>query len=98
VEMDNPESDAQKIPGIGYHHAYAIMGFDLKTDQVTVWNPWGQHFEPKGPEGAGHGFATEHGIFHIPLATLYQHFSTVHLETTERATTASSTHKPPRHG
>jgi hypothetical protein len=98
VEMDNPESDAQKIPGIGYHHAYAIMGFDPKTDQVTVWNPWGQHFEPKGPEGAAHGFATEHGIFHIPLATLYQHFSTVHLETTERATAASSTHKPPRHG
>jgi hypothetical protein len=98
VEMDNPESNVQKLPGIGYHHAYAIMEFDPKTDRVTLWNPWGQNFQPKGPEGSAHGFVTEHGIFHIPLSTLYQHFSTVHLETTERATAGSPGHKPPRHG
>jgi hypothetical protein len=98
VEMDNPEPNSQKIPGIGYHHAYAIMDFDSKSDRITVWNPWGNHFAPKGDEGATHGFVTQHGIFQIPLSTLYQHFSTVHLETAERATAGSPGHKPPRHG
>jgi Calpain family cysteine protease len=97
VEMDNPPSGKPKVHGLGYHHAYAIMAFDSKTDRVTVWNPWGQHFEPKGPEGIENGFATEHGIFHIPLTTLYQLFSTVHLETAERAAIDSPSRKSNRH-
>ncbi len=91
-----PPSGEQKVRGLGYHHAYAIMAFDFKSDRVTVWNPWGQNFKPKGPEGAEGGFATEHGIFHIPLATLYQQFSNVHLETTERAPADSPNHKQAR--
>jgi hypothetical protein len=96
LEMGDPAPDLAKVPGVGYRHAYAIMEFDPKSDQLTVWNPWGQHFQPKGPEGAEHGFAAEHGIFHIPLATVYKHFSTVHLETTERAPSESPNRKPAR--
>jgi hypothetical protein len=96
VELDNPPSGSQKVRGLGYHHAYAIMAFDFKSDRVTVWNPWGQNFKPKGPEGTKNGFTTEHGIFHVPLATLYQQFSNVHLETTERAPADSPNHKPAR--
>ena len=95
--MGDPPNGSPKVPGLGYHHAYAIMAFDSKTDQVTVWNPWGQHFQPKGPEGAEHGFATEHGKFHVPLKTVYQCFSTVHLETTERASDSHNNKQPRRH-
>ncbi len=66
------------------------MAFDANEDRVTVWNPWGQTFHPKGPEGRENGFAAEHGIFHLPLPTMYQVFGTVHVETTERATADSS--------
>jgi Calpain family cysteine protease len=97
LEMDAEAPGLAKVPGLGYHHAYAILAFDSKADQVTVWNPWGQHFQPKGPEGPEHGFAAEHGIFHITLGTMYKFFSTVHLETTERASADSSNHKPVRH-
>jgi hypothetical protein len=96
LEMDDPAPNFPKVPGLGYHHAYAILEFDPKADRLTVWNPWGQHFQPKGPEGAEHGFAAEHGIFHIPLATVYKHFSTMHLETTERAPSESPNRKPAR--
>lgn len=97
VEMGNEPPGQPKIPGLGYHHAYAILAFDPKSDRVTVWNPWGQHFQPKGPEGLQYGFAAEHGIFHIPLTILYHQFSTVHLETTEPATVGQSPrHKAPR--
>ena len=86
VSMGDPPAGQNKVPGLGYHHAYAILGFDPANGQLKVWNPWGQHFKPKGPEGPTHGFATEHGVFKIPLDTFYQLFSSVHLETTERAT------------
>jgi hypothetical protein len=85
VEMNNPPRGQAKVPGLGYHHAYAILAYDSATDSVTVWNPWGQHFEPKGPEGPTHGFATRHGVFQVPVSTLYHQFSTVHIETTEPA-------------
>ena len=77
----SPPDVHAKVPGLGYGHAYAILDDSPKTDRVTLWNPWGNHFAPKGP-GAEHGFVTEHGLFQVPLATLYGQFSTVHLETT----------------
>ncbi len=81
VEMNRaPPAGQAKVPGLGYDHAYAIIGYAPRTDLVSVWNPWGQNFTPKGPEGVEHGFVTEHGVFQIPLTTLYHQFSTVHLE------------------
>ena len=89
-----PPAGQAKIPGIGYHHAYAVFGFDPKTDLVTLWNPWGQNFQPKGQEGVAHGFATKHGIFRIPLKTLYAQFSNMVWETNEPAVAKPS--KAPR--
>ena len=86
VEMGRePPQGHARVPGLGYGHAYAILGYSAKTDQVKIWNPWGQDFIPMGPQGIEHGFATKHGVFLIPLATLYDQFSTVHLETTTPA-------------
>ncbi|MBX6312261.1 MAG: hypothetical protein IRY99_04980 [Isosphaeraceae bacterium] len=87
LNMDHsPPHDGKKIPGLGYNHSYAILAYDPRTDLVTIWNPWGNTFHPKGPEGVEHGFVTEHGVFRMPLTTLYQQFSEVHLETFEMAT------------
>jgi len=82
VEMNRePPAGQAKVPGLGYDHAYAIIGYAPRTDLVSVWNPWRQNFTPKGPEGVEHGFVTEHGVFQVHLTTLYHQFSTVHLET-----------------
>ena len=82
VEMNRaPPASQAKVPGLGYNHAYAILDYAPRTDLVSVWNPWGRNFTPKGPAGVEHGFVTEHGVFQIPLTTLYHQFSTVHLET-----------------
>ena len=84
VGMREVRQGFPKVPGLGYGHAYAILEFDQQSDRVTVWNPWGNDFQPKGAEGPLHGFVTKHGVFHIPLVMLYRHFSAVHLQTTER--------------
>ncbi len=85
LSMDPAPNEKAKIPGLGYHHAYAVMEFDEKEDRVTIWNPWGTDFHPKGPEGRENGYAREHGIFHLPLKTMYHLFAAVDVETTERA-------------
>ena len=48
-------------------HVYAILGFDPTTDTLTLWNPWGDDFTSKGPEGLQNGYARQHGVFMMPL-------------------------------
>lgn len=86
VNMDDqPPGGRAKIPGLGYGHAYALLAFDPRHDAVTVWNPWGNTFRPKGEEGPEHGFSTERGVFQLSLETLCRNFSSVHIETLEPA-------------
>jgi hypothetical protein len=80
-----PPPARPKIPGIGYRHAYAILAYDPDNDLVTLWNPWGTDFQPKGPEGELYGFKTVHGVFKIPFPVLYREFTALHLETTRLA-------------
>jgi hypothetical protein len=76
-----PPEGGRPIPGLGYDHSYAILAYDPGTDQVTMWNPWGHSFKPRGPEGVEYGFSTEHGTFRLPLTTLCEQFSVLQLET-----------------
>lgn len=78
-----PPPNQKKVPHFGYGHAYAILGYDHNSDEVTVWNPWGNDYTPKGPAGIENGFLTKHGVFRIPLTTLYEQFSNFHLETSK---------------
>ena len=96
LSMDPAPNEKAKIPGLGYHHAYAIMDFDEKEDVVTIWNPWGTDFHPKGPEGHENGYAREHGIFHLPLKTMYYLFACVDVETTERVASKATSKSPNR--
>ncbi|HEX3726167.1 MAG TPA: C2 family cysteine protease [Pirellulales bacterium] len=91
-----PPSGNPKVPKLGYGHAYAVFGFKPNTDQIKLWNPWGNDVTPKGPSGPEHGFETKHGIFEVPLKTLYDQFSNVSVETTRKFDPEKSSpqHKP----
>jgi hypothetical protein len=80
----NPPEGHKKIPHLGYGHAYAVFKYDRAADQVTLWNPWGNDYSPQGKEGTENGFETRHGIFHVPLSTLYHQFSSVVFETNKK--------------
>jgi hypothetical protein len=71
----------KKTPGITPGHAYAILGYDKETDLVRVWNPHGNNFTPKGPDGLQNGYTTKSGQFDIPLRDLLHIFRDVTFET-----------------
>jgi hypothetical protein len=54
-------------PGISHGHVYAVLGYHPESDTVTLWNPMGTNFEPKGPPGLGNGSAMVNGILHMPV-------------------------------
>ncbi len=73
--------DGKKTPGIASRHAYAILGYNKETDLVTVWNPWGNNFTPKGPDGLQNGYTTKTGLFDILLKDLLTIFHDITFET-----------------
>lgn len=68
-------------PGISGKHAYAVLAFDDKGDTLTVWNPHGNTYKPKGEPGLAHGYATKAGVFAIPVKDFVQVFGGVVVET-----------------
>ena len=67
-----------RVPGISYSHSYAVFGYDPDRRQVTLFNPHGNTFEPKGPPGPANGYPTQHGVFTLPLqdfVNIFQHMS-----------------------
>ncbi len=69
-----------KAAPIPANHAYAVFGFDAKTDMLTVWNPWGDDFTPRGPAGPVNGWPRRHGVFQVPLADFVQVFTMLDVE------------------
>jgi Ca2+-binding EF-hand superfamily protein len=58
-------------------HAYAIIGFDPKTDMVTIRNPWGAGGEPENNSGTAKDGKND-GTFVLPLKDLWLDFDNVH--------------------
>ena len=81
-------------PNISHGHSYAVTGYDAKTDTVTIWNPHGQTFHPKGPDGIANGYTTAHGTFHLPLAEAYQFYSNFIFETAKPAKAPGASAEP----
>ena len=75
VQVDKPP------PGIGNHHAYALLGYDGKLRDVTIFNPWGNTFTPKGAAGPANGYPTKLGQFTVPLDEFQEVFTRVVYET-----------------
>jgi len=50
-------------------HAYSVIGWDAKTDRITVRNPWGSN--PKGAPGEANG------VFTLPLTEFDEIFAEI---------------------
>jgi hypothetical protein len=71
----------KSTPAITPDHAYAVLDYDKQTDVCHVWNPHGNNFTPKGPDGLQNGYTTKRGEFDIPLRDLIRIFADVQIET-----------------
>ena len=70
-------------PGLTPNHAYAVLDYSAKTDAVTLWNPHGGKFSPKGDPGLKNGYPEKDGVFELPVRDIVQQFSGMAFEVTE---------------
>ena len=68
-------------PGISPRHAYAVLAHDASADTLTLWNPHGNTFAPKGTPGIERGYPTKAGLFTLPIADFVRIFGGVIYET-----------------
>lgn len=68
-------------PGINGKHAYAILDYDRTNATVRLWNPHGNTFKPKGPEGLKYGYTTKAGRFDLPVKDWLASYKSVTIET-----------------
>lgn len=68
-------------PGISGKHGYAVLAFNVKSDTLTLWNPHGNTFTPKGEPGIDKGYQTRRGVFSLPVADFVRIFNSVVIET-----------------
>jgi hypothetical protein len=73
--------DEKVPPGMSPKHAYAVLALNTDTDMVTVWNPHGNSFRPRGDAGLSNGYVTKSGVFEIPMRDFVRVFNGVTLET-----------------
>lgn len=71
-------------PGIVQTHAYAVLGYNPATRDVTLWNPWGKDFQPKGGSGLRTGYETKQGKFTLPLSDFARIFDRVMIQSASR--------------
>lgn len=81
-------------PGVNPSHAYAVLGYDAATDRVTIWNPHGNTFKPKGEAGLKNGWPTRGGKFEMSLADMTRVFRGFVYETDEAVKASPGTQKP----
>ncbi len=81
-----------KPPGISLKHAYAVLNYDATKDLITLWNPHGNTFHPKGEEGLKSGYNTEMGEFSLHLTDALAFLAGIVFETDQPV---SSTPPPP---
>jgi len=81
------------VPGLSPRHAYAVLGFDASRDVVSIWNPHGNKFVPKGPAGLTNGFPTNDGKFTMTLAEFVKAFRSMSYEGSEAASYTGSPKK-----
>ncbi|HEY3863573.1 MAG TPA: redoxin domain-containing protein [Verrucomicrobiae bacterium] len=67
-------------PGVTPKHAYALLHYDAEADAVSLWNPHGNNFKPKGPPGLSNGYPMKNGLLTVPLSEFAKQFSSVTFE------------------
>lgn len=69
----NPWNEGRTDSGLPRAHAYSILGFDAKTDQITIRNPWG-HTELQNKAGQPRD-GKDDGVFTMSLAEFKSTFA-----------------------
>ncbi|MBI3928918.1 MAG: hypothetical protein HY319_25475 [Armatimonadetes bacterium] len=62
------EEPGPHTPGVLTDHTYTVLGFDPKTNTVSLRNPWGQGEPYGGKDG------TDDGVFQMPYDQFYANF------------------------
>ncbi len=80
-------SEEKQPPGISGKHAYAVIAYDQTKDMLTLWNPHGNTYSPRGGKEPGltAGYPTRAGIFELPVAEFVRIFNGVTIETEKKA-------------
>ena len=78
VTASTPNREMPK--SVNVNHAYAVFAYDATTDKITLWNPHGDNFKPKGPEGFEFGYARQNGVFTMPLPEFVHTFGRIYIE------------------
>lgn len=76
-------ADDSYPPGISKRHAFAVIKFDEEADTLTLWNPHGRSFRPRGEPGIEHGYPMRSGMFTVPATEFVQIFAGVVMESDE---------------
>ena len=63
------------MPGLRGGHAYGVIGYNASTDEIRVWDPHGDSFQPEGETGPEAGFPRKDGICDLPLPLFTQQFA-----------------------
>jgi hypothetical protein len=80
-------SEEKQPPGISGKHAYAVLAYDGNKDTLTLWNPHGNTFSPRGGKepGLSSGYPTKAGVFELPVGEFVRIFNGVTIETEKEA-------------
>lgn len=71
----NPWSEGLTSNGLPMAHAYSVLAYDPKTDEITIRNPWG-HTEVTKPDGSVRDGKND-GTFTMTLAEFKATFSMI---------------------
>lgn len=86
MSAGTPGPNCKLPPGMAHSHCYAVLGFDNAKDVVHLWNPWGNHFQPKKePAGLENGYPVKDGLFDVPFAEFVRIFAYLDHELAEPA-------------
>ena len=73
----------QKAKGLTTNHAYTLLSYDAGSRMITLFNPHGNTWAPKGESGLKNGYVTKQGRFTMPLAEFVECYQAIYFETTE---------------
>lgn len=68
------------VPGLYHGHQYAVLAFDPRTEMVTVFDPLGEDFTPKGKPGPRNGFEAKAGVLTLSLKDYIEVFGGIGYE------------------
>jgi hypothetical protein len=71
-----------KPAAIPVKHAFTVLGYDAPKQTVTVFDPRGHNFIPRGQPGRVNGYPVHEGVFEVPLDEFIHVFTVISYETT----------------